>query len=154
MMGILSEGVPPSSPNPDPFSDQKMSFSTPVFRPGLQAEIVSSLLKLECKQKLLQMRFVFVFVYYFLFHSYSFLKQCSTIIHSCSSFENHTQFQTKMGKVYVPIFLPKRPKNHTLWGSTYLYGLWLFYQQIFSFTDPLRNLVLTLLFYHHSLSVF
>ena len=27
-------GVPPSSPNPDPISDQKMSFSTPVFRPG------------------------------------------------------------------------------------------------------------------------
>ena len=23
MVGILSEGVPPSSPNPDPFSDQK-----------------------------------------------------------------------------------------------------------------------------------
>ena len=152
MVGILSEGVPPSSPNPDPFSDQKMSFSTPVFRPGLQAEIVSSLLKLECKQKILQMHFVFV--YYFLFHSYSFLKQCSTSIHSRSSLENHTQFQTKMGKVYVPVFLPKRPKNHTLWGSTYLYGLWLFYQQIFSLTDPLRNLVLTLLFYHHSLSVF
>ena len=27
-------GVPPSSPNPDPISDQKMSFSTSVFRPG------------------------------------------------------------------------------------------------------------------------
>ena len=32
--GILGGGVPPSSPNPDPISDQKMSFSTPVFRPG------------------------------------------------------------------------------------------------------------------------
>ena len=27
--------VPLGSPNPDPISDQKMSFSTPVFRPGL-----------------------------------------------------------------------------------------------------------------------
>ena len=35
MVGILSEGVPPSSPNPDPFSDQKMSFATPIFRPSL-----------------------------------------------------------------------------------------------------------------------
>ena len=151
-MGILSEGVPPSSPNPDPFSDQKMSFSTPVFRPGIQAEIVSSLLKLECKQKLLQMHFVFVLLF-----SISFLFIFETMFYKHtfrSSLENHTQFQTKMGKVYVPIFLPKRPKNHTLWGSTYLYGLWLFYQQIFSLTDPLRNLVLTLLFYHHSLSVF
>ena len=133
MMGILSEGVPPSSPNPDPFSDQKMSFSTPVFRPGIQAEIVSSLLKLECKQKLLQMHFVFVLLF-----SISFLFIFETMFYKHtfrSSLENHTQFQTKMGKVYVPIFLPKRPKNHTLWGSTYLYGLWLFYQQIFSLTD-------------------
>ena len=33
--GILGGGVPPGSPNPDPISDQKMSFSTPVFRPDL-----------------------------------------------------------------------------------------------------------------------
>ena len=34
-LGILGGGVPPGSPNPDPISDQKMSFSTPVFRPDL-----------------------------------------------------------------------------------------------------------------------
>ena len=37
--GILLEipggGVPPGSLNPDPISDQKMSFSRPVFRPDL-----------------------------------------------------------------------------------------------------------------------
>ena len=33
LLGILSKGVPPGSPNPDPIS-QKMLFSTPVFRPG------------------------------------------------------------------------------------------------------------------------
>ena len=33
LLGILGEGVPPGSPNPDPISDQRMSFSTPVFRP-------------------------------------------------------------------------------------------------------------------------
>ena len=33
LLGILSKGVPPGSPNPDPIS-QKMSFSTPVFRSG------------------------------------------------------------------------------------------------------------------------
>ena len=33
-LGILGGGVvPPGSPNPDPVSDQKMSFSTPVIRP-------------------------------------------------------------------------------------------------------------------------
>ena len=35
LLGILGRGVPPGSPNPDPILDQKMPFSTPVFRPGL-----------------------------------------------------------------------------------------------------------------------
>ena len=35
LMGILVGGVPLGSPNPDPISNQKMSFFTPVFRPGL-----------------------------------------------------------------------------------------------------------------------
>ena len=29
LLGILGGGVPPGSPNPDPISDQKISFSTP-----------------------------------------------------------------------------------------------------------------------------
>ena len=36
LLGILGGSVlPRSSPNPDPISDQKMLFSTPVFRPDL-----------------------------------------------------------------------------------------------------------------------
>jgi len=34
LLGIFGGGVPPTSPNPDPISDQKMPFPTPVFRPG------------------------------------------------------------------------------------------------------------------------
>ena len=34
-LGILGESVPPGSPSPDPISDQKVSFLTSVFRPGL-----------------------------------------------------------------------------------------------------------------------
>ena len=34
-LGILDGDVLPSSPNPDPISDQKMSSFTSVFRPGL-----------------------------------------------------------------------------------------------------------------------
>ena len=35
LLGILGGGVLPGSPNPDPTSDQKMSFSTPIFRPSI-----------------------------------------------------------------------------------------------------------------------
>ena len=35
LLGILGGRVPPGSTKPDPISDQKMSFSTPVFRPDL-----------------------------------------------------------------------------------------------------------------------
>ena len=49
-LGILCGGVPQGSQNPDPISDQKMSFFTPIFRPVLQ-EIMSSLLRLEHQQK-------------------------------------------------------------------------------------------------------
>ena len=36
LLGILGGDVPPGSPNLDLISDQKISFSTPVFRPGIQ----------------------------------------------------------------------------------------------------------------------
>jgi len=36
LLGIFDGGVPPTSPNPDPISDQKMPFPTPVFRLGLK----------------------------------------------------------------------------------------------------------------------
>ena len=36
MAGIFGGGVTAASPNPNPILDQKMPFSTPVFRPGLK----------------------------------------------------------------------------------------------------------------------
>jgi len=39
LVKIFGGGVPPVSPNPDPISDQKMLFPTPVFRPGLKKSI-------------------------------------------------------------------------------------------------------------------
>ena len=43
--------------------------------------------------------------------------------HPRSSLDNHTWFQTKMGKDYTR-FQTKRRKNATLWVGTYLYGLY------------------------------
>ena len=59
-----------------------------------------------------------------LFLSYSFgTETINTFIHSCSSLENHTWFQTKMGKLYTR-FQTKGRKNPTWWGGTYLYSLY------------------------------
>ena len=80
-----------------------------------------SVLRLQSKQKNSPNPFR---IPIFLFLSYSFrIKTINTSIHSRSSLENHTRFQTKMGKVYIRVFRPKRRKNPTRWGSTYLYSL-------------------------------
>ena len=80
LLGILGGVVPPCSPDPDPISDQKMSFSTPVFKPGLYVEKMSSLLRLESKQKKSSNPFR---IRMFLFFSCSFgVETISTFIHS------------------------------------------------------------------------
>ena len=58
----------------------------------------------------------------FLFLSYLFgILTTNAFIHSPSSLENHALFQTNWS---IPIFKPKRPKTHTLWGSTDLSDLY------------------------------
>ena len=39
LLGIFGGGVPSGSSNPDPISDEKMSFSTLVFRPDLFSDL-------------------------------------------------------------------------------------------------------------------
>ena len=59
----------------------------------------------------------------FLFLSYSFgIERINTFIHSRSSLENHTRFQTKMDKVYTRFQTKTDP---TLWGGTYLCGTYI-----------------------------
>ena len=100
LLGILGGGVLLCFPNPDPISDQKLLFSTPDFRPGLKAEIMSPLLRLEGKQKNSSKVFR---IRIFLCLSYSFGTEMINymFIHSHRSLESHTQFQIKMGKVYT-----------------------------------------------------
>ena len=103
-----------------PYFRPKVPFSTPVFRPDLQnpypisekAEIMSSLLRLEGRQKNSSNPFR---IRIFLFLSYSFrIETINTFIHSdrVVSLENHTQFQTKMGKIFT-CFPAKTRKNPT-----------------------------------------
>ena len=128
LLGILCWGVPPGSPNPASISDKKNVIfhtriqtkppkSIPVFRPGLWAETLLSLLRLERKQKNSSNPFR---IRIFLFLSYSFgIETINTFIHSRSSLENHTRFQTKMGKVYAR-FQNKTAQKPTRWDGTYL----------------------------------
>ena len=91
--------------------------SIPVFRP------LSSLLRLGHKQKISSNAFR---VCLSLFLSYSFgFETINTgrFIRSHSSVKNHTRFQNKNEQSVYPVFRPTRPKNHTLWGDTYLDGL-------------------------------
>ena len=51
----------------------------------------------------------------FLFLSYSFgIETINTFIHSRSSLENHTRFQTKMGKVYTRFQTNTAQKPHPI----------------------------------------
>ena len=109
LLGILGWGVPPGSPNPDPISDQKMLFFTPVFRPGLY-EIMLSLHRFVHQQnRLLKIHFEFA---YFPFLSYSFgIKTINRFIHS----KTIPNSRPKWAKS-IPVFRLKWQKNHTLLG--------------------------------------
>ena len=94
-----------------------------------------SLLRLERKQKDSSNPFR---IRILLFLSYSFaIETMNKFIHSRNSLKNYIRFQTKMGKVYTrsdqngqsvypfsAVFRPKRRKNPTRWGGTYLYSLY------------------------------
>ena len=85
-----------------------MWYSTPAFRPGLWAEIILSLLRWEGKQKnsLNPFRIFLSFLYSF------GIETITTFIHSLSSLENHTRFQTKMEKVYTRLQTKTAQKPH------------------------------------------
>ena len=73
--------------------------SITVFRPGLQTEIILSLLRLGRKDKNYSNLFGSRI---FLLLSYSLgIVTIKMLIHFRSSLENPTRFQTKMGKVYI-----------------------------------------------------
>ena len=103
-----------------------MSFFTPFFRPGLQNPypLLDLASKKLCHHYLdWNTKTNDFLIRTFPFLSYSFgVEKINTFKHSRSPLENHTRFQTKMGKVYVivPVFRPKQRKNPILWGGTYL----------------------------------
>ena len=118
LLGILSGSVPPGSPNHDPikFRAKIVLFHTglktrplksqPVFIPGLQST----------NKKILHMHCEFAY-FYFLLHLElkRKLRSCTPVVPS-KTIPDSRQKQAKC----IAVFRPKRPKNHTLWGVTYL----------------------------------
>ena len=96
--------------------------SIPVFRPGLWANFLSSLLRLDGKPKkssnAIRSRI-------FLFRSYSFgIDTINTFILSLVPLKTIRDSRAKQRKC-VPIFIPKRPKTPPGEAAcTYLYGLY------------------------------
>ena len=89
-----------------------MPFSTPFFRADLKNPYPLS------KKKF------FKWIRIFLFLTYLFgIETIKTFIHSRSSLKNQPDSRPKWPK-FLPVFRPKRRKNHTRWGSTYLYSLY------------------------------
>ena len=94
--------------------------SIPVFRPGFKAEIMLSLLRLERKEDNYSSPFR---IRIFLFLSYSGIKTISTFIHSVVPLKTILDSRPQWAKC-TPVFRPKRRKNPTRWGGTYIYGLY------------------------------
>ena len=126
-----SWGVLPGSPNPDPLSDQKKAifhtrFQTwPVNAYHFQTWHRQKLCHLTQIKPLIKRFFKinFAFAYYSFFLIHLQLKGQIRSYTLVVPLKKHNPFQIQMGKLYrLPVFKPKRCKNHTLRGSIQLYG--------------------------------
>ena len=117
LLGILGGDVPPGSPSPDPISDQKMSFFTPVFRPCLLKHYVI-ITQIRIVTKKISQKSLRTCIFFFL--SYSFgIEFRNTFIHSRISLKVIPDSRTKWEQS-ISVFRPKQCKTPTLWGGTSL----------------------------------
>ena len=75
--------------------------SIPILRPGFY-KIMSSLSRLEQQQKIFSQNPFRIRIFLFLSHSFGIetINLKNTFVHSHSSLEKHTRFQTKMSSLY------------------------------------------------------
>ena len=120
----LCRDVPPSSPNPDSISDQKCHFPhrfldmSVKFHTRFQTwplgrnHVILTKIREQTKNPLNAFGIrIFLFVLIHVEGNWSEFPREPYLI------------PNKMDKVYTR-FQTKRPKNHTPWGRTYLYGLY------------------------------
>jgi len=128
--GIFGGGVPPISPNPDPISDQKMPFPTPVFRPGLKnpypfsdrtlyvikhSICISANGSQRNKDEQVKLRQLLASVAG---------KKNNFISIRERSPDNHNQFQTNMFKIYTRFQTKTAQKPYTLGWHIPIYLIW------------------------------
>ena len=93
---------------PHPFSDLEEITKRNMFT---KTEIISSLLRLKRRQKDFLK---------FILNSHT---SCGVISYSSGTIRQICSYATVVPSKTIPVFRPKRRKNHTLWCGTYLYGL-------------------------------
>ena len=98
---ILGGGIPPCSLNPDPISDQKCHFPYPFADLAFRQKLCHHYKKINSSNPF--------HIRTFLFLSYSFTLPPPP---NPSSLENHTRFQTKMGKIYTRFRTKKAQKPY------------------------------------------
>ena len=105
---------------PHLFSDLASKIHTHFKTWNRSKIIMSSLLRLERQQKDF-FKTISNFPHYFFSYSYG-IEMTITLIHSHSSLENHTPFQTKLGKIYT-LFQAKTVQLKILpFGAAHTYG--------------------------------
>ena len=128
---FLGGGVPPGPENPYPISDQNIWFSVPYFRPDSQ-NVYPISDPVMCgnfsnSQWIYGVRdFV---VPQTMFAVFFFMINVSNTRYSKNGIPDQTDriytlFQTEMAKS-IPYFRLEMLENGTLWGDTYLYGLYM-----------------------------
>ena len=114
LQGILGGGGgggPPGSPNPVPISDRKKSFFHTRFQTWPLGRNYVIITYIRAQTKKISSNAFRIRLFLFLSNSFG-LGTINTFIRSCSSLENHTRFQTKMGKVYTRFQTKKAPIPH------------------------------------------
>ena len=110
-----------------PFSNQKCHFSRPFSDLAFRQKIMSSLLRLERKQKYSSNPFR-IRIFLFLSHSFG-IETIRTFIYTHIVPAKTTPDSRPNWAKSISVFRPKRRKNPTRWGGRYLYGLYKGYPQ-------------------------
>ena len=128
LLGILGGGVPPSSQNPDPISDQKCNFPHPFSDQTSKIHTRFQIWPLGRNYVIITQIRAQTKIFFFKFISNlnisrSFLLIINTFIHSLVPSKIIPNSRPKWVKC-VPVFRPKRRKNPTRWGGADLYNLY------------------------------